>query len=163
MAEFNVKGLADLQKLLNELPAKVERNVMRGALRAGANVIKDEAKRSINSHSGELAKSLKVSARARGGRVTASVRPKGKNAYIARFVEYGTRPHKIRAKNGGLLLGNEFVSEVDHPGARPHPFLRPALDSQAKEATVAVGNYIKKRLATKHGMNTADINIEADE
>jgi hypothetical protein len=40
--------------------------------------------------------------------------------------------------------------------------MRPALDGQSSAAVVAAGEYIKKRLATKHGLDTADINIEAE-
>ena len=35
----HVKGLDALQKLLDTLPVKLEKNVMRGGLRAGMNVI----------------------------------------------------------------------------------------------------------------------------
>ena len=44
MADVKVKGLADLNKFLQQLPAKVEQSVLRGALRAGANVVMAEAK-----------------------------------------------------------------------------------------------------------------------
>ena len=56
----HVKGLSDLQAFLDQLPAKVERNVMRGGLRAGANVIKPAAYANINHVSGALGNSLKV-------------------------------------------------------------------------------------------------------
>jgi len=41
--------------------------------------------------------------------------------------------------------------------------MRPAFDGQSSAAIMAAGEYIKKRLATKHGMDTADVNIEAEE
>lgn len=160
MAEVHIKGLADLQRFLDQLTPKMERNVLRGALRAGANVVKPVAAANIHSVSGELAKGLKVGSRARGGVVTASVKAAGPHAFVARWVEYGTKPHTITAKNRkGLSFGGVFFQSVDHPGATPHPFLRPALDSQATAAVVAVGEYIKRRLADKHGLDTADIEI----
>lgn len=38
MAEQFVHGMAELGKALEQLPIKLERNVMRGAMRAGAKV-----------------------------------------------------------------------------------------------------------------------------
>lgn len=130
---------------------------MRGALRAGAVVLRDAARQNINRVSGELAKSLTVSSRARAGEVTAKVYTR---VFYARFVEFGTRPHRIEPKNRkALALANGVLVEgVDHPGARPHPFLRPALDTRAREAVVAVGERIKARL-TKAGIETPDVEI----
>lgn len=158
----HVKGLADLQKFLDQLTPKLERNVMRGALRTGMNTVKPVAKANIRSVSGLLAKGLKVSTKAKGGAVTASLKATGKHRWLARFVEFGTAAHKIAARKvPALWFGGWFVKSVNHPGAKPHPFMRPALDSQAQNATVATGNYIKARLATKHGLDTADVTIEA--
>jgi hypothetical protein len=52
---------------------------------------------------------------------------------------------------------------VQHPGFQPKPFLRPALDAKAAEATVAAGNYIKYRLATKNGLDTSDVSVEVEQ
>lgn len=61
MADVKVKGLADLNKFLQQLPAKVEQSVLRGALRAGANVVMAEAKANVPVDSGQLRDGLKVS------------------------------------------------------------------------------------------------------
>ena len=157
-----VKGLDQLQKFLDQLPAKVEQNVMRGALRAGANVVKPAAQAGINNVSGDLARSLRVSVRAKRGTVTAAVKT---DLFYAKFVEYGTRPHWITSRDGKALSigGLFFTNAVQHPGTSPHPFLRPALDAQAAAAVVAAGEYIRNRLAAKHGLDTADIVIEEGE
>jgi HK97 gp10 family phage protein len=158
-----VKGLSDLQKFLDTLPAKVERNIMRGALRAAAkDVVLPAAREGVHNVSGELAKSLRVSVRARGGEVRAAVKT---DLFYARFVEYGTTRHIITSRDGKALSvgGLFFVKAVDHPGARPGPFMRPALDNNAQAALVAAGEYVKKRLATKHGLDTADIAIGGNE
>lgn len=158
MSEVNVKGLRELQTFLDQLPAKVERNILRGALRAGANVIKPVAQGQIRHVSGELARSLKVRSNARGGTVTASVYTR---VFYAPFLEYGTKPHEIKTKNGGALsFGGGFVKSVDHPGARAYPFLRPAMDSQAGAAVIAAAEYARLRLSTKHGLDTADLSFE---
>jgi HK97 gp10 family phage protein len=162
---INIKGLSELQTFLSQLPAKIEANVIRGALRAGAKPIRDAAKSAAPTgepsetnkqryrlYQGALRDSIRISGRIdrRDGKITASIKAGGKNrngadVFYANFIEYGTKPH-----------GN-------HPGIQPRPFLRPAMDAQAGAAVVAVGEYIKKRLATKHGLDTADIVIEVDE
>lgn len=48
------------------------------------------------------------------------------NVEYARFVEFGTKPHIIRAKNKPVLGTKKvgfFGKEVNHPGTKPKPFL----------------------------------------
>lgn len=185
-----VKGLSQLQRFLDELPVKLEKNVMRGALRAGMNVIKPIAASNVHSISGELAAGLKIGTRARAGRIVANLKATGKHAYVAIWVEFGTSAHLIKVQEAekpinlrlsqrrGVLtrasmstinrvvlkIGNKFVGPtVSHPGARARKFMRNAIDSQAEAAVVAVAQYIKKRLATKEGLDTSHIMIEGDE
>lgn len=156
----HVRGLADLQKFLDQLPAKMEQNVIRGALRAGAkDAILPAAKAGVHNVSGDLSKSLRVSVRARRGTVTAAVKT---DLFYAKFVEYGTKRHWITSRDGKALSigGLFFVKAVEHPGARPGAFLRPALDTQATAAVLRAGEYIKQRLATKHGLDTSEVIIE---
>ena len=163
MADVKVKGLADLNKFLQQLPAKVEQSVLRGALRAGANVVMAEAKANVPVDSGQLRDGLKISTSSRRGRVTAKVKATGKHAFIAPWLEYGTAAHKITAKKGkGLFFGGLFVKGVQHPGSRPKPFMRPALDGRAQDAVVAAAQYMKRRLATKNGLDTSSVEIEAE-
>jgi len=168
MSEINVKGLQELQKFLDQLPKKLEQNVMRGALREGATKeLLQEAKANLLSNgsvqTGELISGLKVTTRSRGGVVSASVKATGKHAYVAPWLEYGVAAHAITAKRGEMLsfLG-VFAKSVMHPGFRPKPFLRPALDQSGQAAVIATAEYMKKRLATKNGLDTSGIAIEAE-
>lgn len=180
---INVRGLAELQKFMDELAPKLEANIMRGALRDGMKVIKTKAASNINSHSGKLAKSLKISTGLKNGVVKSILRAKGFEGYKAMWVEFGTRGHLIKVQESEkktrinkrgelrvesmtainrrvLQIGNNFVGPViQHPGSKPHPFMRPALDSEAQKAVIAVAEYIKKRLETKHGLDTKDVQI----
>ncbi len=181
--DINVRGLLQLQWFLETLPAKIERNIMRSALRAGAKPILDAAKAAApvarpstenlniyGGYAGALRDSLRITTKiVEGRRVVAAVKVGGRkkggaDVYYARFVEYGTRPHSIKARPGGKLsFGGQFYDIVAHPGAVPRPFLRPSLDSRYGAAIVATGEYIKNRLATKHGLDTSDIIIEVEE
>ena len=164
MSDVHVKGLSDLQKFLDELPKKLQNNVMRGALRAGMKPIQDDAKAGVAVVSGLLRKGLKISTRVNGGTVTASLKATGKHAYIAKFVEFGTAAHRINAKDGGALsFGGNAVQHVDHPGAKAHAFMRPALDARAQDAVIAAAEYMKERLSTQGGLDTSGVTIEGDE
>jgi len=160
MSEANVKGLSELQAFLDQLPAKMEQNIMRAALRQGANVMRDEVKSSAPFKTGLLRDGLKVSTRSKRGVVTASVKAKGKHGFIARWLEYGTAAHKILPKSKKSIFFNGVFSEgVDHPGINAKPFMRPALSSKSSEALMAVGETIKKRL-TKQGLDASGVDLE---
>lgn len=158
----NVKGLSELQAFLDQLPAKMEANVMRSALRAGANVVLNEARAQVPVKTGAMRDGLKVGTKSRRGVVTAYVKLRGKHAYLARWIEYGTAAHFIKPKRAkSLFFAGLLRDGVDHPGATAKPFLRPALDSQAQNAVVAVGEAIKKRL-TKQGLDASGVDIEGE-
>ena len=80
-------------------------------------------------------------------------------------MEYGTKAHTIRPKSekGWLSFLGIFAKKIEHPGARPHPFMRPALDAQATNAVIATAEYMKKRLSDKHSLDTSHIVIDGDE
>lgn len=162
MNETYVHGLAELQTFLSLLPAKIEKNIMRSALRQGANVIKEEAQKNLSSNSniktGKLQKGLKVSTNAKRGTVYAYVKAKGKHGYIANWLEYGVAPHSLKKgakRKSGKLQG---VGKK-HRGFSAHPFMRPALDTKKQQALLAVGKAIKEKL-TEFGINTPDLDLE---
>lgn len=152
--QFTIQGAAELAKALQDLPVKLEKNVLRGALRAGGKVFEAEAKRRVPVRSGKLRDSIRVSSRIRGGTIVTSVKAGGgKNkVFYAHLVEKGTAPHVIIA-GGGSFTGKVLAAgarilgfKVDHPGSAPRPFMRPAFDTQIEPALEAVRAYIEKRL-----------------
>ena len=158
MSEQSVTGLAELQKFLDALPAKMEKNILRGAMRAGSKVQLARAKELVpvetaGKHPGALRDSLRITTSARGGVVKATVKAGNKKAYYAHMVEFGTAAHFIKPKNKKSLFFAGIAREViDHPGAKPKPFMRPALDATVTAAVAAVGAYIRSRL-TKQGID----------
>lgn len=160
MAQFETKGLKELDRFLQQLPERIHKNLLRGGLRAGLKPVLKEAKSNVSVKSGILRDGLKVGTSGKGNNVYAYVKSRGKHGHIANWLEYGTRPHTISAKGEALQIGGTFVGgSVEHPGTRPKPFMRPALDSQSRNAVIAMAVYMKKKLSTKHGLNTADIDI----
>jgi hypothetical protein len=157
-----VRGKSEVRQFIAQLPADIERKLLRGAGRAAANVVADEARdRSISA---EVSAAVKVKVSTAEGRIIAKVQVKGPGAYIAPWLEYGTSAHFISVddsqregmsvsrinkanKEGSLVISGKFVgSTVFHPGARPHPFLRPALDLKGDAAVAAAQAFINSRV-----------------
>ena len=168
MANISITGGKELAQFLQQLPVKLEKNIMRGALRAGAKVILDEARINVPVQYGELKKSLRVSTNVKRGRVEAKVKAGSKKkskggkikGWYAAIVEFGAAPHIIKGKNGKLLKftgrdGNKVeIAEVWHPGFTARAYMRPALDNKAKQSIVEVGTTLKlaspKKVSTAH-------------
>lgn len=182
MFEIKIHGLQELHKTLQELPATIERNVLRGGLKAAGEVIKEEARRRVSVESGALRDSIRVSMRVRtkagwvnarvkagstvtkkrvSARANGGVKVEYDNPWYAHLVEFGTARHYIKAKTAKALIlrGNKRASSgfakrwtswiiegVDHPGARPKPFMRPAFDAKAQAAIEEMADYIRQRL-----------------
>lgn len=168
--EIEVKGLAELKKQLDALPVNIERNVMRGALRAGGNVLKKDAQSRVPTRTGALKNSIKVRFAWRSQRygwLRVHVTAGSKEAWYGHLIEYGTAsyysgsgstvggPYEIRPSGAkSLFFAGLFREQITHPGIRPQPFMRPAFDASAQAAIDAFADYVRKRLPkeiAKHG------------
>lgn len=165
MTEVRIHGLADLQRALDTLPAKIEQNIMRAALARAAKVVAEEAKARVPVRTGALRDSVRYGARVdrQAGRIVARVRAGGRGkgkraaAFYAHMVELGTVAHIIKAPPGAFLnVRGLFLKSVEHPGAKRQPFLRPALDHAGPAAVAAMAEYIRQRLAVKHGIEVPE-------
>ena len=158
-----VRGQREVKVHFASLRALTE-DMLRGAARAGARVVQREAKRlSINDI---VAKNIIVTEPEATGLIVVriTVRRKRWVTSLAHWQEWGTDPHfvQISAEDGGgrsakrvnklvgqnvLVIGGNFVAgTVWHPGARPNPFLRPALDNTEREAVAEMQGYINSRI-----------------
>jgi hypothetical protein len=159
-----VKGQAEVSAMLAKLPAQIER-VLRGAVRQAATVVAEDAReRCVDDLVRAAIKVTVPRGTATPGRAVARIEVKGKGAFVGPWLEYGTTPHIISVKGGALdgkgvrqlnreakerslVIGGHFVGpEVQHPGARPEPFLRPAMDAKEAAARDAAQAFINKRL-----------------
>lgn len=149
--QIKVSGLSELEDALSELPDKLAKGAIRKASRAGAKLFQDAMKSKLTSKAygsaltgkrPTLLRGIRISIKAfRGGTLVTKIWPAKAVAYLARWIEYGTKPHVIKARKGGkhagaLFLGGRgvraFLTQVSHPGQPARPFIRPAFDSQKK-------------------------------
>lgn len=172
-----IQGGKELDQLLQRLPSKMQKNINRGGLRAGAAVALKAVKARIPVDKGDLRDSARITTRAKGATVSASVKVGNAKAYYAHFVEFGTRPHLVQVsavdrginrrtgkqisvttvnRRRSLNIGGVLVGPfVQHPGAKPHPFMRSAIDAVFPEVIRAVTDKIRQRL-TKEGLNVPE-------
>lgn len=163
------RGRAEVDAFFDRTPKQLM-GILRGAGRAGGDVIATEAK--VQSVSDEVDEAIIVKSRVRDGIISVLVTieeqwPKS----LATWLEYGTSPHFIsvdtsqargrsvrrvneQAREPGsspsLVIGGKFVGKtVFHPGARAHPLFRPALDLKGRDAIAAAQAYINARVSPR--------------
>lgn len=119
MAEFQVTGLADFHKAMQQLTGELEGAIMRGALRAGQNVIAEEARNNLRAagavDGGALLKSIRVRLRSKSqkhGWVRMRTIAGNQEAWYSHILEFGSashyqgkgrsvkKPYIIKAKDG---------------------------------------------------------------
>lgn len=116
----------NLLKALEQFPKNVQKNIMVGATRAGANVIRDEIKENTPVDSGSTKKSIGTTRRRSDKKteVKFSVSPRqGKySGWKMRFIEFGTSKQTA------------------------NPVMRRAFESQTDESLTATKKYIAERI-----------------
>lgn len=150
-----------------QLPEQIERSLLPGAARAGGKVIAEEAR--ANSRSPLVAANIAVRVSRGEGHVIAKVRvAPGWATSVGIWLEWGTDPHFITvddsqregmtagrinrlAKQKGTLVinGKPVGTTVHHPGAKPYPFMRPALDLKEADAIKAAQAHIDARVSRR--------------
>lgn len=161
-------------RILSAVP-KVVRERLRPVIEAQAAEVVAMQKRLVPAESGALRKSIRwrmgsfevassANLTAGGGRrggakggglavkgdpdLTATIVAGDRVAFYARFVEFGTKAHRIRprTRGGSLAIGGRVLAPgevVSHPGARPKPFFFGPFRASRKR--------IKRRVATATG------------
>lgn len=172
----SVKGIAELRRSIDRLPADFIKSAERAVLRAGAKPIakaaKDKAPVGKGEHGGLLKKSIGLNVKKVGSTVTARIGPR-----TGFRKKIGTRVLRkdvfAKSRRRGLILAAKKGKVVDtfkDPNKYSHlvefgsskapaqPFIRPAIDSASGSTlnAMAIGleRYLKrtaKRLAKKGG------------
>lgn len=157
MTDVKVIGLAELQKAMDTLPEKIERNVLMSGLAAGAKVIRDRARELAPERTGALRKSIRTSRQARKNAVAIKAGKRGKagQAWYAAIVHKGATPHVVlpRREGGMLFFNGRFMRAIHHPGFAGVPFLGAAVEQMADAAVRAMAQKIAERLRTQHGLD----------
>lgn len=145
--DMQVNGLAEMERFLKTLPDEVSRKMLYGALMGGAKPIMDQAKANVRANFGNSARftstleeslvrgrqrktglAARVNVKIRKGKVkdrmikAGVIKPHGDDAFYGRFLEFGTS--KMPA----------------------YPFLKPAADAKAGEATNRFRDTLMKRM-----------------
>lgn len=168
MADFirmEVTGLAELSEALKQLPINIGQNVLRGAVYAGAKVIKDGIAdrapvyigddprvqagvlknavymKQIPELSSEIQQVFYISLRKGKKEQT-----KGRDAYYWSWVEFGH--NFVPRKPKGISIKNHRASAAAsgllHVPA--HPFVRPGFEASKGDALKAILSYMEKRI-----------------
>lgn len=169
---IQIKGLRELDSVLKDFPARLEKNILRTALRQSANVLRDAAKARAPSQG--IAKNITVRSLKSAPQTVymATAVNKTKDSYYARFVEFGTASYyqgmnkkpapeytiKPKTKKslmfevGGEAGGTKvFAAKVVSRGAAPKPFMRPAIDASLNEMINVFKLAIKLRIQMEFG------------
>ena len=98
MFKFKVDGLKQLNKKLKALGPKLEKKVVRQALRAGAKIILADAKRNVPVKSGALKKDVRIKTMKRKkGRVGIIIQTGYGETWYGRLIELGWKLKKGRS------------------------------------------------------------------
>ena len=125
MADFDVEiqGLAELDHALQQLAWPAARRALRKGMRAGANVVRNEARTKAPKRTGNLKRKIRTRERSEeGGNMRFSVEIP-RSAFYGRFIEYGTS--QMAAK----------------------PFLRPAAENKTEEAVEMMRSALAEAIA----------------
>lgn len=127
-----------LLQSLREFPQNVQKNILSGAVRAGAKPIIAEARDKVSKRSGVLAKSIGVNKR----------RTRNRN-----ILWFSVSPRRgAKRKNDGwyahmVEFGHDVVRDKKVIGySPPVPFMRTAFENQSEESLMATKEYLQKRI-----------------
>lgn len=150
MAELtNVDGLRELQVALKQLPQNIGRNVLRGAVSAGATVVRNEAKQRARVYTG------KVSAgHPPPGTLKRSIYQKQKrelSSAVQQTFIVGIRKgkkYRNQGKKGNMSMDAFYASMVEFGTSKmaARPYLRPAFEAKKEQAVSAIKAYLEKRI-----------------
>lgn len=150
------------RKLTVTIPAHVEKATV-AAMETGAAEMVALMKSLAPKKSGTLANSIgwtwgdapkgamalgRMRGRGSTGRKYITIYAGDGDAYYARFIEFGTQGHTIKAKNAPVLHlhGGIFVEEVQHPGSTAQPFFYPAYRALRRRVRGRITRQMKKAI-----------------
>lgn len=176
-----LKGGPELLALLDQLPERLAKNLLRRTISVGGRIVRDEARLLAPKGTGLLARSIRLgSPKYDAATALVSVRikiggdkgDKGQHQFLATIWEYGSaaysgqswrrdgrnRKRSVKVKFDGKTF---FGRYPDVAGHRARPFMRPAMDTKAGEAINAMGRFLSEYLTwgevRSPGLAVADV------
>lgn len=147
-AHVKLTGMKELQKALKQLPDRIQRRVLRNAVSKAATPTVKKARQlapvgaGLNPDGTERPNLKKTITKTRaklskdGNAVYVVSGPERKKAPHAHLVHDGTKPHEI-VLTKPLVLQNTVLPAgfvIQHPGAKPQPFLADAVEQTRSQA-----------------------------
>lgn len=166
--DFTFTGLDELQKQFQQFPENIEKNIMRGAIRAGLVPIRDEAIDLCPVKSGALQKSIRIKFRRQSepyGWIRGVVVAGNFDAWYAHIIEFGSGsfyngtgtkskklPYEIKPRGAkSLFFAGVMRASVVHPGVKPVGFMRKAVDQKTADGMEAFKEYVATRIQKEFG------------
>lgn len=150
MSSFEVEGLKELEQQLLDLGAIGAKKALRMSMMKATKPILDNMKQRVPTKSGQLRKTIKRKFTA--GKYNAGqldIGPMGKKSWYARFVEYGTAPHKLGKGSNRVNSRGRVINKGGgnlHPGSKAQPFIRKAWEWGQGSLVSAFKNDLKKSI-----------------
>lgn len=141
-----INGLKELEQTLTAIPDKLAKNVLVGAMRAGARTVQKDARSKVPVASQPHTLRLR-----KGQKITIQPGWLKKNISIWRLRDRQTKyavqfRMGIRAPKKGPLAYYGYFIERGTSKMQARPFMRPAFDQQYEAAVDAVKIYLSERI-----------------
>lgn len=162
VASVRIQGADALILRLGLLQKNMQRNIMRGALRAASKPIIRAAQATVPVRTGTLKRSIRFSSRGfLDGSLRAEVKAggaglRGRSAFYAHIVERGAKPHSLVPRGKDTVTVSmrgrvvrtlkRGVGEPHHKGFRARRYMARAAEASAAAASDAFADYVAQRL-----------------
>lgn len=145
----HIEGLAELQRRLLELPARVERHVVHKAVAAGGRLIRDEARARAPVYTGDVAKGHPPPGTLKRAIWTKYIPERSKNGLTTYFVGvlHGKKMQKRGKKQVNLDAYYWWFVEFGTVKMPAHPFMRPAFDARESAAANAIIDELRQGIS----------------
>ena len=146
MVSVKVDGMQEVLKKLNKLPDKVQNSLLTGAIRAGAKLVADEAKKNVSVKTAHLKKSIGVRKKRSKMKTMVWFVVAPVSTTLWRFQDIHSQKHYNYGKT--LEFGRSSW-EIEHGSSvyPAKPYMRPAFESKGEEAIDATRKYMIKRFS----------------
>ena len=142
----NVSGLKELQAAMKELPVNIARNVLRGAVNAGATVIREEAKTRAPVYSGSPVKGQAPPGTLKRALYQKQIREKSSALLQTFFVGVRQGRSAKKTNKGSIDAWYARFLEFGTSKMAAKPFMRPAFEAKKEAAVQAIKDYLVKRI-----------------